>query len=294
MRDALSAAVRRLDDSGVEGAGRDARLLLAWAAEVSRTEFAIALSENAPLSPAAMARFTTAIERRAGRVPVSQILGGRWFYGRWFAVTADVLDPRPESETLVAAAIDHLRSVDAAAPRVLDLGVGSGCLLASVLLEIPGATGLGVDASPSALEVARTNMESLGLSARVVLREGDWLSQVAERFDAILCNPPYIDAAAWERLAPETRVHEPKGALTPGLDGLSVYRALAPKLPARLTEGGAVFFEVGLGQADAVAGFLAAEGFGVGVESDLDGRARVVRGVLSLARGEACAGGITD
>ncbi len=270
----LARAVAVLSDAGVTEAQRDARRLMAWAAELEPAALGIALHERRALPAAAAARFEAAVARRADRVPVSQIVGGRWFYGRWFAVTPAVLDPRPESETLVAQALAHL-PVDRPA-RLLDLGAGSGCLLLSVLAERPEAAGEGVDVSADALAVAARNAAALGLSARAVWRRADWLTGAVGRFDAILCNPPYIPEAAWRDLAPEVRRHEPKGALTPGPDGLEVYRRLAPRIGSRLAPGGAAFFEVGAGQAAAVAALFDAAGLTARCAADLDGRDRVV------------------
>lgn len=274
VRAALRRAVRRLNDAGVSGPQRDARKLLAWAARWSAVELSVADAENRPLAPEVADRFVAAVARRAERAPLSHIVGGREFYGRWFEVGPDALDPRPESETLVAAALRRLPSDRPA--QILDLGVGSGCLLLSLLAERPCARGLGVDSSDAALALAARNAAALGLTDRVALRRGDWLAGVTGHYDAILCNPPYISEADWRGLAPEVRLHEPKAALTPGPDGLTVYRTLAPRLPARLAPDGAAFFEVGLGQADAVADLLRDAGLAPAIERDLDARPRVV------------------
>ena len=281
--DALRKAAQRLRDAGVADPVRDARLLMRWAADLSGA--ALAAAPDQPLSADEAARFEAAVLARAARRPVSQIVGGREFYGRWFQVTDAVLDPRPESEILVAEAL-------AAAPtggtplRVLDLGVGSGALLLSVLAERADATGLGIDASAPALAVASANAAALGLAERVELRKGDWLRGVAERFDIVLCNPPYIDAAEIAELSPEVRLYEPHVALSPGPDGLSVYRRLASEIGFVLTEHGSAHFEVGLGQADAVSNLFDAAGFRTTRHADLDGRRRVV----SVTRSALAAG----
>ena len=277
VRSALQTATDRLRAVGVPDPQRDARVLLRWAAGWTAAQ--LAAEPDAPLPVDAAARFETAVAARVERRPVSQIIGRRAFFGRDFIVTENVLDPRPESETLVAAALAH---ADKDAPlRVLDLGVGSGCLLLSALAERPRATGLGIDASAAALAVAARNADQLGLADRVTLRQGDWLDGVAERFDLILCNPPYVTDAEYAALAPEPRLWEPRDALTPpadgrGDDGLSVYRALIPRLGDVLAEGGAAFFELGRGQACAVAAIAATAGFKARALADLGGVDRVV------------------
>ena len=274
LGDLLRAAVARLHAVGVPDPARDARILARWAADLSAA--AMAAEPDQDLSPEAASRFEAAVRAREARQPVSHIIGGREFYGRWFAVNNHVLDPRPESETLVETALAQIPRDRPC--RVLDLGVGSGCLLLSVLAERPFTTGVGVDQSVEALAVAARNADKLGLTARTELRQGDWLDGVEERFNVILCNPPYIPTDEYEHLAPEVRLHEPERALTPGEDGLAAYRTVIPKLAAALLPDGAAMFEAGRGQADAVAGLLQAAGFATSVSMDLNGVARVVRG----------------
>jgi release factor glutamine methyltransferase len=169
-------------------------------------------------------------------------------------VTPDVLDPRPETETLVAAAL--------AAPfaRLLDLGTGSGALAVSLLAERPAATGLATDVSAAALDVARENAGRIGVADRLTLRQADWTEGLSGRFDLILSNPPYIPAAEIAGLAPEVRDWEPRGALTDGGDGLSAYRAIAAGAPRLLAPGGRLLVEIGAGQADVVAAIFTAAG----------------------------------
>lgn len=271
-RRALSAAIDTLRAAGAPDPARDARLLLRWAEGISAADLAAA--PDALIDGAAAARFREAVARRAERRPVAQIIGQRAFYGRDFEVTPDVLDPRPESEALVEAALDRLPGDRAA--RVLDLGVGSGCLIVSVLAERSRATGVGVDQSAAALAVAARNARALGVGDRLDLRQGDWLLGIEERFDLILCNPPYIPEAEMAALEPEVRLFEPAAALTPGGDGLAVYRALAPALRGQLAPGGSALFEVGDGQAADVAALLRAQGLGTAVIADLGGKQRVV------------------
>jgi len=266
---ALRAAVARLTAAGVEGAARDARLLLAEAMGLAPDRLGLHLSE--PLAPAAAARFEAFVTDRARRCPVAQILGRRLFWGRAFRVTSDTLDPRPETEALIAAALEEPFA------RLLDLGTGTGCILLSLLAERPGATGLGTDISAAALAVAAENARALGLADRAALRRGDWFDGVAGPFDLIVSNPPYIAAAEMPGLAPEVRDWEPAGALSPGGDGLAAYRAILGALPAHLAPGGRLMLEIGAAQGPAVAALCRAAGLdAVRVLPDLDGRDRVV------------------
>lgn len=268
----IRAAAERLAAAGVAEPQRDARWLMRWAAGLDGA--GLSAAEDAPVDVDAAQRFEAAVAERAARRPLSQIVGGRAFHARWFEVDETVLDPRPESELLVVAAVELL-APDAPA-RVLDLGVGSGCLLLSVLAERAEATGLGVDCETAALEVAGRNAARLGLEERVELRLGDWLEGVDERFDAILCNPPYVPTGEMADLAPEPRLYEPASALTPGADGLAAYRLLAPRIAAKLTPEGAALFEVGRDQGRDVAALFQAAGLDVALRRDLAGVERMV------------------
>ncbi|MFN3260663.1 MAG: peptide chain release factor N(5)-glutamine methyltransferase [Pikeienuella sp.] len=258
--------------AGIEGAARDAERLLRWAGGLEGAALAARGDEPAPIE--ARLRYDGALAKRAGRAPLSHIVGGREFWGRWFEVTKDVLDPRPESETMIAAALAEPEG--AASPgKVLDLGVGSGALLATILSERPEATGLGIDASRAALAVAARNLAQHGLAHRAALRIGDWLDGLEEGFDLILCNPPYIAEAEVEALAPEVRDHEPRLALTPGGDGLDPYRRIAPDLAAFLRRRGRAFFEIGPDHAAPVSAIFAAFGWPQPIlHRDMDGRDR--------------------
>jgi release factor glutamine methyltransferase len=274
--EALRAGAARLAAAGIDGAAREARLLMRWAANLDAAALATAL--DAPMGAAEAARWAEGLAARAGRAPLSHVTGRRRFWGRDFAVTPDVLDPRPETETLVAWALEG-----PPAARVLDLGVGSGCILLTLLAEWPDARGLGVDASQAALAVAARNAVALGVSDRSTLRGGDWLDGVDARFDLVVANPPYLSDADMERLAPEARA-EPAQALHGGPDGLDGYRRIAAGLAAALKPGGVALFEVGAGQADAVSAILRAGGAAtVETRADLDGRARVLRARMGVA-----------
>lgn len=266
---ALREASARLTAAGVPDAPRDARLLLAHARGLPPDRLTLHMAD--PLVPEALARFEALVAARARRAPVSHLTGQRLFWGRRFAVTPDVLDPRPETETLVALALAEPFS------RVLDLGTGSGCILLSLLADRPGATGLGVDVSAAALQVAQRNAEALGLGGRAAFRCSDWCADVAGQFDLIVSNPPYIALAEMPGLSPEVRDHEPHLALTDGADGLAAYRRIAAQAPGHLAPGGRLLLEIGPTQGAAVAGLMRDAGLaGVSVHPDLDGRDRVV------------------
>lgn len=247
----------------------DAELLLAHVLGEARL---MMLAGRGDVVPEARAAFAALVARRATHEPVAHILGEREFWSLPIRVTADVLVPRPDSETLIAEAL----ALFAARPpeTVLDLGTGSGALLLAALSEWPRAQGLGIDRSAAALAVARGNAETLGLAGRAAFREGDWAAGVDGRFDLILCNPPYIPDG--EDLMPDVARFEPAGALFGGPDGLAPYRLLLPEMPRLLADGGAAIFEFGVGQADALLALAADAGLKARVAPDLAGRPRAL------------------
>jgi release factor glutamine methyltransferase len=267
--EALRQAVPRLRAAGVEDPPGDARRLLAHALDLSPDRLTLHLGE--PVPPHAAGRFAAALSAREARRPVAQITGRRLFWGRAFRVTPDTLDPRPETEVLVAEAL--------AAPfaQVLDLGTGTGCILLSLLADRPLATGLGTDRSAAALAVARANASDFGLSDRVAWAEADWFAGLSGTFDLIVSNPPYIAASEMASLDPEVRLHEPRMALTDDGDGLTAYRAIASDARRHLRPGGRLLVEIGPTQGPAVRALFAHAGLGnLRVLPDLDGRDRVV------------------
>jgi release factor glutamine methyltransferase len=267
LRAAIFAATRRLAAAGVDAPARDARLLVARAAGVPPDR--LTLHDGDALTDAAAATLQTLLAAREARQPMAQILGERLFWGRVFSVTPDTLDPRPETEVLVATALAEPFD------RVLDLGTGTGAILLSLLAEMPQAAGTGTDISPAALAVARGNADRLGIACDLVL--SDWFADVTGRYDLIVSNPPYIAAAEMEALAPEVRGWEPLLALTPGGDGLAAYRAIAAGVGAHLVPGGRLMVEIGPTQAGEVAALFRAAGLtDIRVIPDMDGRDRVV------------------
>jgi release factor glutamine methyltransferase len=254
------AAARRwamavLRAAGVDDAGSDVRRLLAAALGWSPAQ--ILARPEFPLLPKQAETFVGFVERRCRREPVSRILGCREFYGRSFTVSAATLDPRPDSETLIEAA---LQLIDAEGwsrqpLRILDVGTGTGCLLLTLLCELPQATGLGTDLSAAALAVARGNAAALGVQDRVAWRVADLLENVDGPFHMMLSNPPYLRSAEIATLEPEVSRFDPCLALDGGADGLEIFRKLSARVPEVVGDGWIVL-EVGHDQADQVAELL--------------------------------------
>lgn len=268
----LALATDRLRRAGVGEPRLDARVLLAHVLNLEPAALSVYPDRDVPNSVAGP--YTALVARRAAREPVAHLTGHREFWSRVFAVGPDVLDPRPDSETLIEAVLDHVGD-RRYGWRIADLGVGSGCLLLTVLGELPGATGVGVDVSVAALRRARSNARALGFDRRTTFVRSDWGASMAGPFDVVLCNPPYIPSAEIETLAPEVARHEPRVALDGGLDGMACYRALAPDLPRILAPGGLAVVEIGVGQSDAVAALLKAAGLRLAERRrDLGGRER--------------------
>lgn len=268
-QEALRAALPRLQAAGVESAALDARWLLAAALEISRDRLTLMLPDA--LTADQEARFEALITARCQRQPVAQLTGQRDFYGRTFKVTSDVLDPRPETELLVDVALKRPFA------SILDLGTGSGCILISLLAENATATGLGIDISAPALRIAQENATALNVANRLHFHLSNWFHAVSGVFDLIVSNPPYIAAAELPNLAPEVRDWEPLQALSPGEDGLAVYRLLAQHTSPYLTPGGRLIVETGASQAQDVADLFSAAGFfSIEIADDLAGHGRVV------------------
>ncbi|MEO1493730.1 MAG: peptide chain release factor N(5)-glutamine methyltransferase [Pseudomonadota bacterium] len=265
----LRQATEALAAADVPDPARDARLLLRWASGLEAA--ALSADLETPPNDLEAHRFAKAIGRRAARTPVSHITGTRAFWGRDFRVTPEVLDPRPETETLIAEALHR-----GPFRHVLDLGTGSGCILLTLLAEWPEATGLGTDTSDAALAVATSNADTLGID-RVTFANHDWWDGIDGAFDLIVSNPPYIAADEIPALSPEVREHEPRAALTPGGDGLAAYRAIATGAVSHLAPGGLLMVEIGPTQYYDVSAILAGARLLVHAEiPDLDQRSRVI------------------
>jgi release factor glutamine methyltransferase len=278
LRHAYSEAARCLRSAGLATPELDARLLLCAAAGLSFEAYISAPERALPASAANL--FNDYIVRRLEGEPVSRILGYREFYGRRFSIDRSTLDPRPETEILVEAAlaiVDESGARDRPL-RVLDLGTGSGCLLITLLAELPGTTGIGIDISEAALRTARRNAGTHKVGARAQFVRADWLEPFVGTFDLILANPPYLRSEEIGTLSREVREHDPRRALDGGADGLSAYRRIAERLASALRAGGAALFEIGTDQAEPVADLLRHCGLGPEVEiaghKDLSGLPR--------------------
>jgi release factor glutamine methyltransferase len=265
--------------AGIDNVRFEARLLLSHASGL-RTEEMIAHGRD-PAPPAIEQSLRALTARRVRREPMAYILGEREFWGLPFKVTAAVLVPRPDSETVIEAAValmpDRTRAL-----RILDLGTGSGCLLLTLLKEFPLARGVGLDASLDALAVARANAEDLGVADRAILTLGDWrqpgwIDLLGGPFDLVVSNPPYIEAAAIDGLMPEVARYEPRLALDGGADGLAAYRVIIAAGPRLVAPGGYFLVEGGEGQSIEIAGLFSATGLdSVTPFKDLAGIERVV------------------
>ena len=265
----LHSGVAALKSAGIDSAAADARILLADAAGIAPDRLTLHLPDKA--NEMAETVYPLHIAARVQAKPVAQIIGRRMFWGRNFVVTGDTLDPRPETEILVAEALRGSFS------RVLDMGTGTGCILLSLLAERPNTQGVGSDLSQRALDVARRNALALGVEGRAELVQSDWFAAISQRFDLIVSNPPYIAAAEMQHLSRDVRNWEPHLALTDGADGLTAYRAIAAGAMAHLTAEGRILLEIGPSQGAQVAKLLAVEGLeNIQILPDLDGRDRVV------------------
>jgi release factor glutamine methyltransferase len=272
--EALDILARAFREAGFDDPRLMARRLLADAIGVEPG--ALVLHPDRVIGEAAQ-RVAPALVRALSGEPLTRIAGIRNFCGRDFRVTPDVLDPRPETELLVEEMLKRLAGQKA--PRILDLGTGSGAILLTLLAEMPEAAGVAVDLSPGALAVARANAEALGVADRVAFHEGDLFAGLAGAFEAIVSNPPYIPSADLAGLERAVRDFDPPMALDGGADGLEFYRRIAAHARRFLVPGGWLGLELGAGQAEMVRIMLEAAGFSaVAIRQDLAGHARHILG----------------
>lgn len=272
---AKRAIAARLDAAGVEAPLREAAYILAAVLGIDRA--ALLALDEIMLTGAQAGRLETIVAGRAQRIPLARLLGQKEFWGLPFGLNEATLVPRPETETLIEAVLQARPRKDAPL-RILDLGTGTGCILLSLLHEYRTATGLGIDSAAQAVMQARANAASLKLSARTHFQTGDWCQGIAETFDIVVSNPPYIGLGEKAGLMPEVSLHDPAAALFGGMDGLAAYRAMLPQALALLRPGGLLALEIGAGQAEAVnklVNTLAPELFTL-LHADLAGIERVV------------------
>jgi release factor glutamine methyltransferase len=268
-KDLLQAGVAALAAAQVDNAPLDARLLLEHALGMSREQLLVDMERE--INNDEQARYEAMIVRRATREPVSHILGKREFWGMEFSVSSATLDPRPDSETLIEAALARMPDRHKFL-NILDLGTGTGCLLLSLLKELPNASGTGVDMSEDALKIAKNNALELGLQGRATFMQSNWCDHIEQKFDIIISNPPYIPTKTIDSLAPEVAHFEPKLALDGGEDGLDCYRELFASLPKIMAHDSFAVFEIGMDQQVPLATIIAQHGLQLAdMKKDLSG-----------------------
>ncbi|WP_169565986.1 peptide chain release factor N(5)-glutamine methyltransferase [Sneathiella limimaris] len=277
LDEAMKAAAADLSNLPDGDGWRDARVLLS---HLLGDREALFREPERQLTASEEIQFFEWVARRKSREPVSHIIGLREFYGRDFVVSSKVLDPRPDSETLIETVLARLDD-DLSGPKILDLGVGSGCLLLTLLSEVPGSTGMGADLSEDALQVAKQNADALGLKDRVQFVQSNWLENVSGQYHVVISNPPYIETDDISTLEPEVRDFEPHLALDGGVTGLDCYKAILSKITPFLYPLGLMVFEIGQGQEDDLKELMVDAGFeDIQYHKDLASTVRCVSGRL--------------
>jgi len=279
LRDLYGTLRGRFRDAGLDTPDLDARTLLCHALSIKPIDL-ISESDRA-ISSGERQRTEEIVLRRLAREPVARILGEREFWGQPFQLSASTLEPRPDTETLVEAVSTWLHKrviqIGQDAPRLLDIGTGSGVILISLLLEFCNARGTGTDISASALETARQNARNLAVDERARFAAGNYLDAIQGCFDVIVSNPPYIASAEIADLAPEVALFDPLAALDGGSDGLDGYRAIFESALRNLSPDGLIAVEIGHEQSGSVTAIAHLSGFStVETVQDLGNRDRVV------------------
>ena len=276
VREARRLLAQSLLRAGSASPGLDARLLVEGSLGVESADPDLILTAEA------LARLDDFAVRRIAGEPVWRILGEREFWGLPFRLSPATLEPRPDSETIVEAALAQFAGRREEELKLLDLGTGTGCLLIALLSELPRARGLGIDLSDEACRTAAANAVLNGVDGRVTFRQGSWTDGLTGRFDLIVSNPPYIPSAEIATLSVEVREHDPLLALDGGADGLGPYRLFASALPPLLAPGGVIVFEIGAGQGPDVVALMRAGGLEFrGSRNDLGGHERAL--IFTLA-----------
>lgn len=265
IKNILDTAVSLLKQIQLPNPRREASLLLGHC--LNKDPLYLLTHETEPVSNDIQIQFFQKLEQRLDGCPLSKIIGFREFYGRNFLTNKDVLDPRPDSETLIDAVLQHTKHQKNVPWRILDLGVGSGCLLITLLAELPNSTGVGVDISQKAIDTATQNATILGVKDRIIFKKGNWITPLqGESFDIIITNPPYIATKDIPFLNPAVKNYDPLDALDGGPDGLNAYKILANTLHKITHSRGenkktAIFFEIGAGQGEKIMYMMLSKGF---------------------------------
>jgi release factor glutamine methyltransferase len=278
LRELIAEGTATLSAARVEQAPRTASLLVRELLDLELSTI-IAFPER-PVSDEDATRVRAALARRAAGEPLQYITGHQEFYGLEFTVTPDVLIPRPETEHIIEAVLEHVREKGMTAPRILDVGTGSGCIAVTLAVNLPSAHVTAVDISPAALDVARANAARHRVTDRMTFLESDFLSVFNEDhaiFDVVVSNPPYIPEEQFEGLQREVRDHEPYRALIGGIRGTEAYEVLLRDVPALLAPGGVFICEIGFGQAERIVEIGDAAGWTCGrIIADLQGIERTL------------------
>ena len=271
--DAVRSITLHFEQTGIDEAHSEARLIIGYALGLTRSE--IIHRNDEKLSEDQITRCRSFIKRRSAREPMAYLIGEKEFWSLPFKVSPETLIPRPDSETLVDAVVDHARKAETP-KRFLDIGTGSGCLLAALLSEWPEATGIGIDKNEGAVSIARLNLDRLGLAERGDIVAAAWPTyQPREKFDLVIANPPYIPTADIQTLDPDVRDYEPLSALDGGPDGLEIHRKIADQTGAVLKTGGLIAVEFGIGQSSYIQQIYKAAGFdSIHIYKDLYGTDR--------------------
>ncbi len=273
LRDYHCSLVQRFVQAGLDNPSLESRLLLCHILGLSSSDFIIKADEVFDMKPV-----EALVSRRLSGEPFSKIVGEKEFWSYTFFTSTDTLDPRPDSEVLIESVLSHI--LNRSDPlRILDMGVGTGCLLLTLLLEYPNAEGVGLDISKQALSMAEKNAKRYGLTERAFFTEGEFGAVLDQPFDLVISNPPYIPSADIDELQTEVKKFDPMLALDGGIDGLNPYKILAKSLPKNLKENGFFVLEFGIGQADDVCKILQESHLRIlNVNRDLGNRQRCVIG----------------
>ncbi len=274
LREVLADAANKLSRSGIDGAARDARVLTAFAIGIPISELSLKLNEL--MSDQIISKLEKLILRRIDREPISKILGRREFWGRSFSINENVLDPRPDTETLIDFVIEK------PVKSVLELGTGSGAIAITLACEWKEVHVTAIDISEDALSLARSNAEKYNVQNKVHFLKSDWFETVRGSFDLIISNPPYIGLIEQDKISAEVLKFDPKVALFAGHDGLDAYRKIIPKLIKFLNPHGLVVLETGASQSNQVKYMMNAVGFiDAKIVEDLSGKDRLVTAKLA-------------